>query len=50
MKTPVASTETIGGRSTWLWGMAFLIATAVSPFLPGQRSVRLKFGVEKPSL
>jgi hypothetical protein len=29
MQTPVASMETSGGRSTWLWGMPFLTATAV---------------------
>jgi hypothetical protein len=37
MQTPVASTEIRGGRSTWLWGMPFLTATAVSPFLLGCR-------------
>jgi hypothetical protein len=32
MQTPVASTETRGGRSTWLWEMPFLTAMAVQPF------------------
>jgi hypothetical protein len=32
MQTPVASTEMRGGRSTLLWGMLFLTATAVPPF------------------
>jgi hypothetical protein len=27
--------KTRGGRSTWLWVMTFLTATAVPPFLPG---------------
>jgi hypothetical protein len=40
MQTPVASTETRGDRSTWLWGMPFLTATTVTPFQPGQQSVR----------
>jgi hypothetical protein len=40
MQTPVASVETSGGRSTWLWGMPFLTETAVRPFLPAKRSVR----------
>jgi hypothetical protein len=40
MQTAVASTEIRGGRSTGLWGMPFLTATAVSPFLPGWRSIR----------
>jgi hypothetical protein len=39
MQTPVASTETRGGRSTWIWGIPFLTATAVPPFLPGWRSI-----------
>jgi hypothetical protein len=39
MQTPVASTETRGGRFTWLWGMPFLNTTAVPLFLPGWRSV-----------
>jgi hypothetical protein len=33
MQTPVASVETSGGKSTWLWGMSFLTAATVSPFL-----------------
>jgi hypothetical protein len=51
MQTPVASIETSGGRCILLWGMPFLIATAVLPFLPGMRSVRLKrwFGIKNLS-
>jgi hypothetical protein len=39
MQTPVDSNETSGGRSTWLWGMPFLTATTVLPFLSGKWSV-----------
>jgi hypothetical protein len=35
MKTPVASTETRGGRSTCVWEMPFLTAMAVPLFLSG---------------
>jgi hypothetical protein len=35
MYTPGASTETRGGRSSWLWGMSFVTATAGPSFLPG---------------
>jgi hypothetical protein len=34
-QTYVASIEKSGGRSTWLWGMPFLTATAVLPFFSG---------------
>jgi hypothetical protein len=30
MQTPVASAETKGGRSAWLWGMPFLTAALVA--------------------
>ena len=33
MQTPVASTEIRGSRSTWVWEMPFLTATAVPLFL-----------------
>jgi hypothetical protein len=35
MQTPVVSTQIRGGRSTWLWRMPFLTATAVPSFLTG---------------
>jgi hypothetical protein len=35
IQTPVSSSKTRGGRSTRLWGMPFLTATAVLPFVPG---------------
>jgi hypothetical protein len=36
MQTPVLAIKTSGDRSTSLWGVPFLNATAVSPFLPGK--------------
>jgi hypothetical protein len=41
MQTPFASTEMRGGKAMWLWGKPFRTATAVPPFLPGWRSMRL---------
>jgi hypothetical protein len=35
IQSPVASIETSGGRSTWLWGMPFLTHTAFTPFSSG---------------
>jgi hypothetical protein len=35
MKIHVASIETSRGRSTYLWGMPFLTATAIPLFFPG---------------
>jgi hypothetical protein len=43
MQTPVASVESSGGRSAWLWEIPSLTATAVLPFLPGKRPVQWKW-------
>jgi hypothetical protein len=42
LHTPVSSFKNSRGNSTWLCGMPFLTAKAVSSFLPGKRSVGLK--------
>jgi hypothetical protein len=42
--------ETSGVRSTCLWGMPFLSATAVLPFLPVKQSVQLTLQCRIPYL
>jgi len=40
MQTPMTSTDTVRGWTTWVGGMLFLTAMAVPPFVPRKWSIQ----------